>query len=268
MKRGRRLVMVATSAFGLGIDKPDIRYVVHFQTPASIEQYVQEAGRAGRDGRLSHCILLHHDEERQIHEFLQAQSRVRPPQLYQLVKTLVAYVEEGRFPDIIDLAASAKLAQRVCAAIVAVLESAGLVEQTTEKYVRPLIPPEQLVDSARKLTEQFMRLQKMDAERLDAVEAYGYAESCRAQLLRDYFGVDPGDPCEVCDVCRQAGERPGSFFEPLRKKKAKKARKAKKGRKKRAPKNNSRRRGSRGRGRGGRPRGGGAKGPASKPSDG
>jgi ATP-dependent DNA helicase RecQ len=222
MKGGRRLVMVATSAFGLGIDKPDIRYVVHFQTPSSLEQYVQEAGRAGRDGRLSHCILLHHDADREIHEFLLSQSRVRPHQLFQIVKALAAYVEEGRFPDLIDLAASAQSAQRVTAAVVAVLESAGLLEQTTEKYIRPLIPPEDLVERARKLTEQFQRLKKMDAERLDAIEAYGYSESCRAQLLRDYFGVDPGAECGVCDMCRQAGERPGSFFEPLRKKKAKK----------------------------------------------
>jgi ATP-dependent DNA helicase RecQ len=232
MKRGRRLVMVATSAFGLGIDKPDIRYVVHFQTPASLEQYVQEAGRAGRDGRLSHCILLHHMEDRDIHEFLLSQSRIRPNQLYQLVKTLVAYVEEGRFPDIVDLAASAQLAQRVTAAVVAILESAGLVEQTADKYVRPLIPPEDLVERARKLTEQFQRLRKLDAERLDAVEEYASTERCRAQMLREYFGVDSGPECGVCDCCRQAGERPGSFFEPLRKKKAKKARKARKSRKK------------------------------------
>jgi superfamily II DNA helicase RecQ len=84
------------------------------------------------------------------------------------------------------------------------------------------------------------------------VEEYASLETCRAQMLREYFGVDPGPECGACDICRLAGERPGSFFEPLRKKKAKK--KARKARGKKRASKRGRKRGSRGRGRGGRRR--------------
>jgi ATP-dependent DNA helicase RecQ len=70
MRPRHRSVMVATSAFGLGIDKPDIRYILHYQSPASLEQYVQEAGRSGRDGRKANCILLDDPSDRAIHEAL------------------------------------------------------------------------------------------------------------------------------------------------------------------------------------------------------
>lgn len=234
MKHGKRNVMIATSAFGLGIDKQDFRYVVHFQTPASIEQYVQEAGRVGRDGKRAHCILLHNEMDRNIHEFLLSQSRVNPSQIFQVATALAHYVDEGRDPNTIDLAASSRVSQRVTAAAVAMFETAGLVRISSGKEIELLVLLPELIQHAKRLREQLRTLRTQDAARLDAIDAYAIAERCRGELLGEYFGIPIEEECGICDVCRRAPSRPVSFFDPIRKKKS--ARKKGRGRKKAAGK--------------------------------
>jgi ATP-dependent DNA helicase RecQ len=214
MSDGHRSVMVATSAFGLGIDKADIRYVMHFQSPASLEQYVQEAGRGGRDGFKANCILLYDGADRAIHELLLARGRVRPDQLYKLGYALAQWAREGREPNLEALAVSAELGPRIASALLTKLEEAGLVKWE-EDQIRLAGSADTLEEDARALAGQFETLRRQDARRLDSIAEYARSTECRAVFLRRYFGEPDEEPCTLCDVCRGSPERPESFFDPL-----------------------------------------------------
>jgi ATP-dependent DNA helicase RecQ len=214
MRPGRRTIMVATTAFGLGIDKPDIRYIVHYQAPASLEQYVQEAGRAGRDGRRADCVLLYDPKDREIHEALLQGSRVRPDQLYRIAAALAAWAGEGRVPQPDALALAAQLGERVAQALLAVLEEAGLVT-LDDDGVHITTAPAEFQEQARSLAGRFLTLRTQDGRRLDRLAEYVHAKECRAVFLRRYFGEEAGEPCGLCDICRGAPQRPSTFWQPI-----------------------------------------------------
>jgi len=214
MRAGRRTIMVATSAFGLGIDKPDIRYIVHYQSPASLEQYVQEAGRAGRDGRRANCILLYDPKDRDIHEALLQTSRVRPDQLYRLAAALAAWAGEERVPAVDALALAAQLSERQAQALLAVLEEAGFVT-LGEDGIRITVPAADFQEQARSLAGRFLTLRTQDGRRLDRLSEYANTTECRAIYLRTYFGEEAGAPCGLCDICRGAPQRPSTFWQPI-----------------------------------------------------
>ena len=205
MKKGKRIVMVATSAFGLGIDKPDIRYIVHYQAPASLERYLQEAGRAGRDGHAARCILLFDDSDLEIQEHLLALSRLSPQLLGRFGRALAAYAGEDRDANIEELALSAGVSQRAAASLVTTLVEAGICERVEGSRVHPTVPLETLVERVEGLRSRFEVLRREDARRLRAVVEYANEPECRSVALRRYFGDTDATPCGRCDLCRQHG---------------------------------------------------------------
>jgi ATP-dependent DNA helicase RecQ len=198
-------IMVATSAFGLGIDKPDIRFVIHYQTPASLEQYVQEAGRAGRDGQMAQCELLYDPSDRLIHESLLQKSRVRPDQLYRLAKALTSWAKENRSPESLEaLAVTAGLSQRITDALLAVLDEAGMTQKGPSGTIEILLSSAQLIDEqAKKLAGRFETVRIQDVRRLNSFSDYAHAHECRSIFLRRYFGEPDPQVCGLCDICKE-----------------------------------------------------------------
>jgi ATP-dependent DNA helicase RecQ len=196
--RGDLDVIAATSAFGMGIDKPDVRFVAHAATPGSLDAYYQEIGRAGRDGEPAEVVLFHRPEDQGLQRFLAARKLDR-----ECVREVAAAVRRRRAGiAITELTHRLDHSRRKVTSVVNLLEGAEIVrtEHDRIRYEDSAPPPAKAVAVVAREAENQAR---RDHSRVEVMHQYAETRGCRRRFLLGYFGQELDQPCGNCDTCEE-----------------------------------------------------------------
>jgi ATP-dependent DNA helicase RecQ len=196
---GSARIVSATVAFGMGIDKPDVRWVLHADAPGSLDAYYQELGRAGRDGKAAHARVLYRPSDLAMARHLTARGVPRAA-VVTAAERLATMSEDT---DVDELATVLGLGSRSATLALARLVDVGAASWRADGGVRwteALTVPEALAASE----DETAREHEIARSRLEMMRRYAEHTGCRRSFLLTYFGQDYRGPCGACDNDRRS----------------------------------------------------------------
>ena len=207
---GRVQAVVATTAFGMGIDKPDVRLVCLVNYPSSLEEYVQMVGRAGRDGEPSETLLLASPSDATALRRFAVSDVPSPSELrsvYAAVRNANGSVDPAELAEVVP--------ERDFRVLVGMLEQAGLLrrdfDQGRSLKIEVLPAPE---DASTRVVELLERAALVAEARADRIVAFAETRTCRHEQVAAHFGEDYRGPCGACDVCAPSTRGSASLSSP------------------------------------------------------
>jgi len=199
--------VVATNAFGLGIDKPNIRFVVHYDLPGSLEAYTQEAGRAGRDGMESRCILIYRMSDTRVQNYFLTGKYPDVEEVQRVFGTIEVFGGQANGVAMTDLRKILQLPLTKLKVILALLKKSGYIEHVEKSTYG-------LTEAVRKNRSLVLSLanyetkKSYDQSKLAMMLQYAETTSCRRRFILNYFGEDfEKSNCGACDNCLRALHR-------------------------------------------------------------
>jgi ATP-dependent DNA helicase RecQ len=187
-------VVVATSAFGMGIDKADVRFVVHASAPGSVDAYYQEIGRSGRDGEPALAFMFYRPEDLSLHRFFTGRhvDETLLRKVFETISNAPKPIRRTALRQQVDVNA------RHLTGAINVLEQAGAIRSTRAGFAASHMEVDEAVRLALQTSDSRERI---DRSRLEMMRGYAETTGCRRQFLLGYFGEQLEEPCGNCDTC-------------------------------------------------------------------